>query len=80
MVRKSCPCSIESNGAVKATTNVHTKVTESNAFSVVKFETEKLPEILNALETDNGGNKLILEVSVRANTTRQRATAIDSSF
>lgn len=34
--------------------------------SAVKFDSEQLPEILNALETDNGGNKLILEVSVRA--------------
>lgn len=34
--------------------------------TAVKFETDQLPAILNALETDNGGNKLILEVSVRA--------------
>ena len=31
----------------------------------VKFDTEKLPPILNALETDNGGQKLVLEVAVR---------------
>lgn len=31
----------------------------------VKFDTEKLPPILNALETQNGGNKLVLEVAVR---------------
>merc|ERR1712093_311794 len=29
----------------------------------VKFDTDKLPPILNALETDNGGQKLILEVA-----------------
>lgn len=33
---------------------------------VVKFEGDTLPPILNALETDNGGNKLILEVAVRS--------------
>jgi hypothetical protein len=31
---------------------------------VVKFDTEQLPPILNALETDNNGLKLVLEVSV----------------
>lgn len=31
----------------------------------VKFDTEQLPPILNALETDNYGNKLVLEVAVR---------------
>lgn len=30
----------------------------------VKFDTDKLPPILNALETDNNGQKLILEVAV----------------
>ena len=30
----------------------------------VKFDTEQLPSILNALETDNGGNRLVLEVAV----------------
>jgi F0F1-type ATP synthase beta subunit len=31
----------------------------------VKFDTEQLPPILNALTTDNGGQKLVLEVAVR---------------
>jgi F-type H+-transporting ATPase subunit beta len=31
----------------------------------VKFDTEKLPAILNALETENNNQKLVLEVSVR---------------
>lgn len=31
---------------------------------IVKFETEQLPAILNAIETDNGGTKLVLEVAV----------------
>jgi F0F1-type ATP synthase beta subunit len=30
----------------------------------VKFEGEKLPAILNAIETENNGQKLVLEVSV----------------
>lgn len=30
----------------------------------VKFETENLPPILNALTTENGGQKLVLEVAV----------------
>lgn len=34
------------------------------SLSTVKFDGETLPSILNALQTDNGGNKLILEVSV----------------
>jgi len=38
----------------------------ANFASVVKFDNqEQLPPILNALETDNGGNKLVLEVAVR---------------
>ena len=31
----------------------------------VKFDTDQLPPILNALETDNAGQKLVLEVAVR---------------
>lgn len=31
----------------------------------VKFDTAKLPPILNSLETDNNGQKLVLEVAVR---------------
>lgn len=33
--------------------------------SIVKFDSDQLPSILNALETTNNGNKLILEVAVR---------------
>jgi hypothetical protein len=32
----------------------------------VKFDTEQLPPILNALTTTNNGQKLILEVAVRS--------------
>jgi hypothetical protein len=34
-------------------------------YVIVKFDTDKLPPILNALETMNGGQKLVLEVAVR---------------
>ena len=37
----------------------------ANACNLVKFDTDQLPPILNALETDNGGNRLVLEVAVR---------------
>ena len=40
----------------------------------VKFDTEQLPSILNALTTDNGGNKLVLEVAVRTPSTRPSGT------
>lgn len=36
------------------------------AVFLVKFDGEKLPAILNAIETENNGNKLVLEVAVRA--------------
>lgn len=32
--------------------------------AAVKFPTEQLPAILNAIETDNNGQKLVLEVAV----------------
>jgi len=38
---------------------------DSGAVVDVKFDTEQLPPILNALETENNGQKLVLEVSVR---------------
>ena len=34
-------------------------------YFTVKFPTEQLPPILNALETTNNGQRLVLEVSVR---------------
>jgi len=33
--------------------------------NLVKFDTVKLPPILNALQTTNNGQKLVLEVAVR---------------
>lgn len=37
---------------------------KSDGVITVKFDSAKLPPILNALETDNGGQKLVLEVAV----------------
>lgn len=36
----------------------------ANRSNAVKFDTAKLPPILNALETTNNNQKLVLEVSV----------------
>jgi F-type H+-transporting ATPase subunit beta len=44
----------------------------------VQFE-EHLPEILNALETDNGGNRLILEVAQHLGESTVRTIAMDST-
>ena len=38
---------------------------DATFLKIVKFDTEALPPILNALETENAGQKLILEVAVR---------------
>ncbi len=40
---------------------------------------DKLPEILNALETDNNGNKLILEVAQHLGESTVRAVAMDAT-
>lgn len=44
----------------------------------VQFE-DKLPEILNALETDNGGNRLVLEVAQHLGERTVRTIAMDST-
>ena len=44
----------------------------------VKFDGD-LPEILNALETDNGGNRLVLEVAQHLGENSVRCIAIDIS-
>ncbi|CAI4211611.1 unnamed protein product [Parascedosporium putredinis] len=45
----------------------------------VKFNTAKLPAILNALETDNNGNKLVLEVSQHLGENVVRCIAMDGT-
>ncbi len=44
----------------------------------VQFE-DKLPEILNALETDNGGNRLVLEVAQHLGERTVRTIAMDNT-
>jgi F-type H+-transporting ATPase subunit beta len=44
----------------------------------VQFE-DHLPEILNALETDNGGNRLVLEVAQHLGESTVRTVAMDST-
>ena len=54
------------NQPLESLEKLQLKSTMSNCYIAVKFEgQDQLPPILNALETDNGGNKLILEVAVR---------------
>ncbi|KAJ4395556.1 atp2, beta subunit of the F1 sector of mitochondrial F1F0 ATP synthase [Didymella pomorum] len=45
----------------------------------VKFDTEQLPSILNALTTDNGGNKLVLEVAQHLGENIVRCIAMDGT-
>ncbi|KAL4894739.1 P-loop containing nucleoside triphosphate hydrolase protein [Aspergillus ambiguus] len=45
----------------------------------VKFEGEKLPAILNAIETDNNGQKLVLEVSQHLGENVVRTIAMDGT-
>ncbi len=45
----------------------------------VKFDGGHLPEILNALETDNGGNRLVLEVAQHLGEHSVRCIAMDVS-
>ncbi|GAB0139812.1 atp2, beta subunit of the F1 sector of mitochondrial F1F0 ATP synthase [Epichloe bromicola] len=45
----------------------------------VKFDTIKLPAILNSLETDNNGNKLVLEVSQHLGENVVRCIAMDGT-
>src|SRR5688572_15464307 len=44
----------------------------------VQFD-ENLPEILNALETDNGGNRLVLEVAQHLGENTVRTVAMDGT-
>jgi F-type H+-transporting ATPase subunit beta len=45
----------------------------------VQFEDGHLPEILNALETDNGGSRLVLEVAQHLGEATVRTVAMDST-
>jgi len=59
--------------------NAEGKVTQViGAVVDVQFD-DQLPEILNALETDNHGNRLVLEVAQHLGENTVRAVAMDSS-
>ncbi|KAF1833141.1 alpha-glucan branching enzyme [Decorospora gaudefroyi] len=45
----------------------------------IKFDTEQLPAILNAVTTDNGGNKLVLEVAQHLGENVVRCIAMDGT-
>jgi F-type H+-transporting ATPase subunit beta len=45
----------------------------------VTFEEGNLPNILNALETDNNGNRLVLEVAQHLGENTVRTIAMDST-
>jgi len=45
----------------------------------VKFDSGELPPILNALECDNGGKKLVLEVAIHLGENSVRTIAMDST-
>jgi F-type H+-transporting ATPase subunit beta len=67
------------NAPVKATSNKIGRVTQvMGAVVDVQFE-GPLPEILNALETDNNGNRLILEVAQHLGESTVRTVAMDST-
>ena len=59
-------------------TNIGTITQIIGAVVDVQFN-DKLPEILNALETDNNGNKLILEVAQHLGESTVRAVAMDAT-
>ena len=62
----------------KATAGVGRVTQVTGAVVDVAFDGE-LPEILNALETDNGGNRLVLEVAQHLGENTVRTIAMDST-
>src|SRR6266481_436872 len=67
------------NAPVKASSNKIGRVTQvMGAVVDVQFE-GPLPEILNALETDNNGNRLILEVAQHLGESTVRTIAMDTA-
>src|SRR6476620_7082848 len=66
------------SGLAGANTSVGRVTQVIGAVVDVKFE-EHLPEILNALETTNGGNRLILEVAQHLGESSVRCVSMDIS-
>ncbi|OLP56147.1 F0F1 ATP synthase subunit beta [Rhizobium rhizosphaerae] len=68
--------SMSVSGSVKAAGRVTQVI---GAVVDVTFEEGQLPAILNALETDNNGNRLVLEVAQHLGENAVRAIAMDST-
>src|SRR5262249_3942705 len=67
------------NAPVKSPSNKIGRITQvMGAVVDVQFD-GPLPEILNALETDNNGNRLILEVAQHLGESTVRTIAMDST-
>lgn len=79
--RPSVSTGLKAAGARFASDNaIHGKIHQViGAVVDVKFDTEKLPPILNALETDNGGQKLVLEVAQHLGENVVRTIAMDGT-
>ncbi|MGE6786180.1 F0F1 ATP synthase subunit beta, partial [Ensifer adhaerens] len=65
--------------AVAATGSVGRVTQVIGAVVDVAFEEGQLPQILNALETDNNGNRLVLEVAQHLGENSVRTIAMDST-
>jgi hypothetical protein len=64
-VRKSLFSQHWSFGKLPQAPNVRVCITyKANELLSVKFDSDQLPPILNALETENNGQRLVLEVAV----------------
>lgn len=64
----------------KATTNSVGRISQViGAVVDVTFEQDRLPAILNALETSNNGNRLVLEVAQHLGENTVRTIAMDST-
>jgi F-type H+-transporting ATPase subunit beta len=73
VVEKSAPAKKSVKGAVGRITQVISAVVD------VKFDGGELPAILNALETDNQGKRLVMEVSQHVGENTVRCIAMDST-
>jgi F-type H+-transporting ATPase subunit beta len=77
--KKAAPAGGETTGAPVATTNNVGRISQViGAVVDVTFE-DTLPAILSALETDNNGNRLVLEVAQHLGENTVRTIAMDST-
>src|SRR5687768_14556799 len=77
--RKTAKAPAEGAAPARATTNIVGRISQViGAVVDVSFEGE-LPEILSALETDNNGSRLVLEVAQHLGEGTVRTIAMDST-